>query len=114
MTTATTTLADFLLREIAADEAAARAANERQQITWATTADTAASVAGADAGLFILFNNPAHVLALCSALRAIVERITDGCTHAPRVGGWCLDCDATLRNLAAAFADRPGFQEEWR
>lgn len=115
-------LSAFLLARLAEDEAAAKAAGSDQRVTWATTANAAASAAGADAGLFILFNDPARVLADVEAKRRIVG------LH-PSYGGYgerCATCQSeddlagdpwpcpTLRALASVYADHPEFREEWR
>lgn len=113
MTTATLTLTDFILARIAEDEATAQAASVRRT-TWATAADTAASVAGADSGLFILFTPPEKVLAECEAKRQIVE-------HHHHDGDRCLICNwesasgrcPTIRHLAAVYAGHPDYHTEW-
>lgn len=77
--------------------------------------------------------NPAHVLAVCEAHRRIVEEHPTG--NPSTIGpGYCETCTdgtvwddydirypggkhypcPTLRALATAYADRPGFREEWR
>lgn len=112
MTTTTQTLADFILARVSEDEAAAKAASDRQRVTWATTADTAASVAGADAGLFILFHDPARVLAQCAAVRAIVAEAVER-LHVLTDGRGTQDRSHTLRHLAAIWADHEAYDEGW-
>lgn len=63
--------------------------------------------------------DPAHVLAWCAVLRAIVEvhRGSHECPSAEDNCGWVVggDCE-TLRLLAQLkpFADHPDFRPEWR
>jgi len=76
---------------------------------------------------------PAHVLAVCAAHRAIVELHAndDGnCSTCGDENGWTGDGDGgeffdndrsavdfpcdTIKALAGIYADRPGYREEWR
>lgn len=83
-----------------------------------------ADVTEAAAG-HIARQDPAHVLAVCKAHRAIVE-LHRGCHVCPSghgVGytdhsdgsdmGEGVDVCPTLRALATIYADRPGWREEW-
>lgn len=72
----------------------------------------------------------AHVLAVCKAHREIVDWVIvnavdvdnewgDGCTAEQIRAGECHDRQTAtalepLRALALAYADRPGFREDWR
>jgi len=120
-------ITEFLLARIAQDEAAAQSAMGAGA-TWVTAADTAAGIAGADAGLLILVHNPVRVLAECEAKRRIVE------LHAvyphPQVMVYgtirpCSECGSvddspvewpcrTLLALASVYADHPEFDPAWR
>lgn len=118
------TLAAWLLKQIAADEAVARAATEgpwRRGMTRSGFVSVegppwtiAGNLAENDA-THIARQSPAHVLAVCEAHRHIVQ----ACEPIYGTDGWEYD-DApelawtTLRALAAIYADRGGFREEWR
>jgi hypothetical protein len=115
------TLTEFLMARIADREAMARAAMSAGA-RWVTAANNAASVAGADAGLLILFNNPACVLAECEAQRRIAELHSDDheCSTFDRNGErdnctWVLgdDC-STMRLLALPYAAHAEYDEAWR
>jgi hypothetical protein len=109
----TATLSDFLLACIAEDEAVARAVPDD------TDPKSAASVfSSLSEPTGTVEMQPAHVLATCAAHRRIVERCGPyldpfsltterACTAEAELA------DDTLRTLATAYADRPGFREEW-
>lgn len=82
-----------------------------------------------------LAESSARVLAECEARRRIIEIHADGRAELRYPGddlddefagmpAWCVRCEVdhqgerwpceTLRLLAAPYADRPGFREEWR
>lgn len=69
------------------------------------------------AAAHIARHDPAHVLAWCAVLRAIVElhRGSHECPSAEDNCGWVVggDCE-TLRLLAAVWADHPAFNPAWR
>ncbi len=58
----------------------------------------------------IAAHDPARVLRGIEARRAIIARITN---HATLMGQDNVH-DDVLRQLAAEYADRPGYREEWR
>lgn len=128
------TLASFLLRCIAADEAVANAAGDGHWTAEPSDAWQAIEIVGVDMMIYdegghsetqaahIARQDPAHVLAVCTAHRAIVELHSAGVDpeHGcePRFSGnpWWDDAAPcpTLRALASAYADRDGWREEWR
>ena len=108
------TLTEFLLARIAADEAAA------DDVDWDD---------------YNPLHQPARVLAECEAKRRIVERERwkpphgmdcDGhpgawMPHGDYGAGYCMwgaehdgEQSATLRDLAAVYADHPDYRNEWR
>jgi len=95
-------LVEFLLREIAADEAVAQEADGTRLLAWSQHD----RMVIADAGHMQTFT-PTRVLAECEAKRRIVDRAQGW--EGP---GWWPD--DILRLLALPYADRPGFREEWR
>ena len=136
MTATTQTIAEFILEQIAAEEAVAQAAIEHAPIPWESDrwvsdsatlqdadrcpvfadSDGYAGHAPPDVTAHIARHDPAHVLAVCEAHRRIVA------LHAPDDEGFHIchdsladdsDC-GELRALAAIYADRDGFREEWR
>jgi hypothetical protein len=132
-------LADFLLREIAADEEVARAAGgdgwevvDERKVRWVRNDGNAHGWAAfADlptATTHIARWDSARVLAECAAKRAVVELhyvqgyddedLNDmgyGCAECgwsaeySDRGGWC----PTLRLLAQPYRDRDGYRQEW-
>lgn len=110
MTPATQTLAAWLLEQIAADEAVARgrlalvaSVPECERMAAQAVRDLLPRLPGEDA------SDPAHVLAVCEAHR----RIVNVARYAPDgPDGWGFR--RTLRALAAIYADRDGWREEWR
>lgn len=95
----TVTLTDFILQQIAEDEAAYRA--EAAGIEWLTVDGR---------------NLWDHVLAVCAAHRRIVEFFagySDAGPETPNIGGILIAEDAALTALASIYADHPGFREEW-
>jgi hypothetical protein len=118
-TVTTETLASWLLRQIAEDEATAPA------VCSPTAFD---DYDHAHCGDISPFSQPAHVLAVCAAHRAIVQ----WCSEREQVQVGLMLGDAAresdfipgrlkhpadsvvLRYLASAYADRDGFREEWR
>jgi hypothetical protein len=141
MTTGTQTIAEFLLEQIAADEAVARAAAHLSDGGGRWWVDGPAAQSGKhwiyatgekfndrEIADFIAHQDPAHVLAVCEAHRRIVELHVED-EGVCRVCQWDRDCDQpvythnddpawlypcpTLRALAAIYADRDGFREEW-
>lgn len=114
MTTQTTTLTDFLLARLAEDEAAANTAHResmrghagpgfaRSRVAWAAQAE---GVRGYD---LIERMTPARVLAEVEAKRRIVNRFA----WAHDIGG--TEEQATMIDLASAYADHPDYNESWR
>ena len=122
----TITLASFLSQEITKDEEVARAAagwdrsgRERVPGVWTRSGmNSVESVRGSvvygdgpapdDAEAeHIALNDPARVLAECAAKRAILAM------H-PMCGSVAGESCRELRILAAVYADRPDYNEEWR
>jgi hypothetical protein len=142
MTTPTTTqtVAAFILAQLEADEAAARAATAgpwvavgaevngaRHQPVVMGGFDSAGSLADGctetDA-VHIANHDPARVLAQCAAIRAIVEEhvgeskgmpggLYDPACSVDGYGLVAVDECSTLRHLAAIWRDDPGWREEW-
>jgi hypothetical protein len=128
MTTSTTTLSDWLLAQIAEDEAVAREAQGRRSGHW--TQDGASIYDGhpmdevvdwvyRDAWGHIARHDPARVLAQCEAHRRIVEKAQRAAVafdHQinPATSAAAMAMDEVLANLAAIYADRDGFREDWR
>jgi len=100
MTTATTTLTDWLLACITDDEAVARA-------NMAGGPFGTSYRRGVDGSLLV---PPARVLAECEAKRRIVERHRSCDDVSFGDQSTCPD----LCDLALPYADRPGYQEAWR
>lgn len=119
-------LTEWLLACIAEDETVAKAAQEnstgggrwwvdgpaeKSRKFWVyATGEKFAHVQIAD---HIARHDPAHVLAVCKAHRAIVEAARE---YSPELehgdnGEWAFD--VTLRAIASIYADRPGWREEW-
>lgn len=75
------------------------------------------TVAGADAldGAHIAAHDPARVLREIEAKRDLL-RFAEGIHdhHETFTTGVAARLEATLRLFAAAYADRPGYREEWR
>jgi len=96
-----TTLSDFLLAQIAEDEAVAREADaaDIQTVPHEHVARW----------------NPARVLAECESKRRIVvlHSDIDPCDAHDGATMETVPCE-TLRLLALPYADRPGWREEWR
>jgi hypothetical protein len=127
------TLADWLLAQIAEDEAVARAANASLSDLdcWAAVGSDAIAIRKYEVGAHIARHDPARVLAECASKRRIVELhphtervIAEGYIGANAGFGCevCHDWDGvteglgncdTLRALAQPYADRPGWQEGW-
>lgn len=114
-------LAEWLLGCIAEDE----------QVAWEAADDGYGAIDWAgESGptdVHIARHDPAHVLAVCDAHRRIVELADDASTDRGTVilefcvgsaeieEAWATDPGALiLKALATAYADRPGFREEWR
>lgn len=115
MTTDTLTLTQFLLREIAADEEAARAviADEpRWDNSWTEEYEPDSP---SPAARMIARHDPAHVLAVCAAHRSIVEEHSGANDERCQswAGNWLDEPCDTLRALATIYADRPGFDPRW-
>ena len=88
-----TTLTEFLLREIAADEARyADVAGDAKHQDWAFNKS-----ANYDDGYMV--SEALLSLAVCKVHRAIVE--------------WCDPDEYPLRALASIYKDRDGFDEAW-
>jgi hypothetical protein len=121
--TAETTLTDWLLRQVAEDERAAKEAAEYEGDDWSVDQRDATIVRGrggsrvvGDEGYeqsatHIARWDPARVLAECESKRMIVAEHpgTEACA--------CCDYLApcpTLRLLALPYAGRPGYQETWQ
>jgi hypothetical protein len=132
-------LTDWLLAQIAADEAVARAAAEESAPEWehayhlgsgqiqtankvgqpgyqyhqSVTHDYEGLSDSVDpaAGVHIATHDPARILAECAAKRAIVG--LDICTACQVEMQPCHHRDDTLRALASVYADREGYDEGW-
>ena len=140
--TTATDLTAFLLREIEADEAAARAVYRSDH--WYVDSewrDDRAELVGGGKILasftdedppvadHIARHDPAHVLAVCAAHKKVVELAQDANAQAAMVAAALgpnglagaglaaemkvLACEAAVKALAAAYADRLGWREEW-
>ena len=111
---ATVTLTEFLLARIAEDEAAAPRRHDAM-CEWSMRGDCGATEDDCDCGVTI---RRARAQAECEAKRRIVEACEYAASPefesdydlAPRYDL----ADDTLRALAAIYADRDGFREEWR
>ena len=115
-----TTLAEFLLAQIAEDEAAVRRAmSDLDPVDQGDPIELGDDPWPSHVTFAERFT-PARVLAECDAKRRIVER----CGWAAEDSqDWRKDYDMyhagetawdTLRDLASVYADRPGYREEWR
>ena len=100
------TLIEFLLARIAEDEAAAGRGG------WHNGGGV---FANDNYGCLLV--QPDRVLAECEAKRSIIE-MHDAM---PAENVYCMTCDenhdwpcATLKTVAAVYADHPDFREEWR
>lgn len=117
------TLTEWLLEQIEADEAMARAVLTAR-FGWASV-----DFHGAECAAHGARWDPARVLAECAAKRAIVEMwaeaVTDddGTDDSEETLRFTIDEQHTgvvvalrdvIRALASVYADRPGWQEEWR
>lgn len=128
MTTATLTLAEFLLARIAEDEAAARAGFSSQadpENGWGYGGYGSPTALTPHVGIIheavqaahIIRWQPARVLADCKAKRQIVERFaraeserwTRGYVH-----GTAASLKDVLCDLALPYASHPDFRPEWR
>ena len=98
MTTTTQTLADWLLEQIAADEAAASRAGSFTPWTDTFQVDNCGH----------LTVQPDRVLAECESKRAIIASVE----RAMRLGTNGLG-PSVLRALAQPYRDAPGWQEAW-
>lgn len=121
-----TTITEFLLDQIARDEALALAALGETTYGAGVHGENAAEEVAemgrgegaAVAGYAHLLNwMPARVLAECKAKREIVELHAGGdawCDHcsADRPGS-ASDACPTIRALASVYADREGYRAEW-
>ena len=105
MSDGTLTLTDFLLARIAEDEAVAN--NVRPDELYQ---DRRGLGFGEEMGSPLIVVSSGRVLAECAAKRRIVEREADTLARYP--GNF--HARVTLRDLAAVYADRPGYREEWR
>jgi hypothetical protein len=95
------TLTEFLLARIAEDEYA-RLDVRRWPYPWIDIQTRAARQRQ--------LSDDRRVFLECDAKRRIVERALAPVAHA----GQSLERDATLRDLAAAYADHPDYDEAWR
>lgn len=112
-----TTLAAFLLEQIAEDERVAREATagpwvERYDTAWGPGPNDMVirpdDAIGVEDLRHVIRHDPARVLADCEAKRRIV-------IHAEMAGGHGaqLALQHVLRFLALPYADRPGYDPEW-
>jgi hypothetical protein len=105
MTTATTTLAGFLLARIAEDESRAEMArgwqtgsrHEGQPLDWSLHMDRW---------------SPDRALAECEAKRRIVEDWTSFSREGDY--GRAMGLGHAVRALAAVYSDHPDYRDEWR
>ena len=132
--TATTSLAAWLLEQVSADEEAARAAMERAETPWRATYGRQVETARDgylvtpedehsystdppdEVAAHIARHDPAHVLAVAAAHRKIIEALQRAEQHVAEVGGRHENLHGlreAVRALAAAYAGRPGWREEW-
>ncbi len=132
MTTATTTLTDFLLARIAEDEAAAKAAAHGRSGRWASwnrSWDTERNRDLVDEGVgermaclpmdldeHIARHDPARVLAECEAKRRIVEQCRWIDQHPdwysdPDLSGEFTTCEVVLSALALPYSDHPDYPD---
>lgn len=124
----TETLTDWLLRQVADDQAEAEAAYG--DVWWSDDAFVYTDDEGADAeptvhmyvnggiyanqrrtAAYIARHDPARVLAACDAKRRIIIRCSE--TQLSRSEVAVHLANETMRDLAREYADRPGY-EEWR
>lgn len=129
--TTTTTLSSWLLDQIAADEevaleVAAWRVRIGEDVGQPVEGEDRRFFAGYDSGGPSVSVGAERVLALCAAHRQIVKLhevahyCTDGTLQHPvgpphfAGGDERYPLCPTLRALATAYADRPGFREEWR
>lgn len=125
-------LAEWLMACVAEDEAVAQEAASDEDVgdSWTTSGADGGHVAGkyvlwdtegCDCCMqgqpatmtHIARHDPARVLAECESKRATVrlyEATTESCVN---VDAWTI-MKQELRFLAAVYADRPGYREEWR
>ena len=109
-----TDLAAFLLEQIAADEAAASRGRRHND---------ASTYASDNYGCLLV--DPAHVLAVCAAHRAIVEEWVEFRTIADATAadaplsrayaqsGVVKGLERAVTHLASIYADRDGWRDEW-
>ncbi len=104
------TLEEFLLAQIAKDEARAR------DEAVLRDGDPYYAPEGLEQSEFDRHINPARVLAECEAKRRIVNGWIDpfGEWTATQAAAAAQQKARTLRLLALPYADHPAFQEEWR
>lgn len=93
-------LVEFLLREIADDEALALKSSKTDLSRWAHYL------------LWARFS-PARVLAECAAKKALVELYQVASTHDDSSLG-VATLRVVIRELAQPYADRPGFDPAWK
>lgn len=114
-----TTLSEWLLAQIAEDEAVALHSRGIGGSGWAPGSG---GIYWSDSESGELHIDPARVLAECEAKRRIVELRERAAREAadPPEGAEMLTVsrvsalNETLRTLALPYADRPGYREEWR
>lgn len=113
-------LAEWLLAQIADDEQVARTASEALVNGGRTGTDDAC----VEARQHIYRFTPRRVLDECAAKRKLIERITEDVvgaeqyvddyyrvsTDPPLVPA----SELMLRDMAAVYADRPGYRAEWK
>ncbi len=131
--TTTTTLSSWLLDQIAADEevaleVAAWRVRIGEDVGQPVEGEDRRFFAGYDSGGPSVSVGAERVLDLCAAHRQIVELHDAYDTPQQMTYGTivaCAECGSvddspvawpcpTLRALATAYADRPGYREEWR
>lgn len=119
-------LAEWLLEQIAKDERIARSAiadddgeteglaGQRDWLTGRSTRVNSPRFGDALADLTVSFAVPSRVLAECEVKRRIVRQADEPNS----AQGWddyaSAEHELTLRLLALAYADRPGYLDEWR
>ena len=120
-------LVEWLLACIADDEAVAQLVSN-----WGGHVEHEMDGFSANARRYAVEMTPARVLATCAALRAVIDLhpLDPIKTYSwGTMGGGCNLCDHdcngggdtfgrgpcdTLRALATAYADRPGYRQEWK